>query len=196
MQKKNVVLFDFDGVLADSESFYSTIWETILGDIGLFFNEESLKGRNNTQFLAQFELDEIKKKQLLRKKKQAEKKFFENLKIEKKIIELVNTLSKKVRTAIVSNNSEVNIISFLKNNNCHDCFEIIVSEELNLEPKPSPEPYLYALKLLNVQKENCLIVEDSDIGLLAALNAGIESVFYDSNNRENSLQNILTKILV
>ena len=65
--------------------------------------------------------------------------------------------------------------------------------------KPDPEIHYKILKELNVKPEECLIVEDSLIGIEAAINAGIEFVViydkYSDGNREkiNNLAKIQFK---
>lgn len=45
-----------------------------------------------------------------------------------------------------------------------------------IKPKPNPEPYNYAMKILKVQKKNTLIFEDSPVGLLSAKRSGANYV--------------------
>ncbi len=64
--------------------------------------------------------------------------------------------------------------------NINDYFSVVYTREDAKEIKPNPEIYLRLLKELNVSKEQCLIFEDSLIGIEAANNAGIEVVaIYD-----------------
>ena len=59
-------------------------------------------------------------------------------------------------------------------------FEIILSKEDVEEKKPSPEVHKKIMKILNVEPSECLIIEDSLIGVQAARNAWIEvAVIYD-----------------
>lgn len=64
--------------------------------------------------------------------------------------------------------------------NIDEIFEIILSKEDVKDKKPSPEVHNKIMKLLNVSPIECLIIEDSLIGVQAAKNAGIEvAVMYD-----------------
>ena len=82
-------------------------------------------------------------------------------------------------------NSNKNIISKA---DLDEMFEIILSKDDVEEKKPSPEVHNKIMKLLNVTPSECLIVEDSLIGVKSANNAGIEvAVIYDKysdNDRE------------
>lgn len=64
--------------------------------------------------------------------------------------------------------------------NFDDIFSLIYSKESVKEIKPNPEVHYKILEKLNVKKEECIIVEDSLIGVEAANNAGIEVIaIYD-----------------
>lgn len=64
--------------------------------------------------------------------------------------------------------------------NIEDIFSLVYSKGAVKELKPNPEIHDKILKELNVDKEECLIIEDSLIGVEAANNAGIEvAVIYD-----------------
>lgn len=59
-------------------------------------------------------------------------------------------------------------------------FDIVLSKEDVREKKPSPEIHNKILQTLNVKPTECLIIEDSLIGVQAGVNAGIEvAVMYD-----------------
>ena len=64
--------------------------------------------------------------------------------------------------------------------NIDEMFEIILSKEDVKDKKPSPEVHNKIMQVLNVSPSECLIIEDSLIGVQAAKNAGIEvAVIYD-----------------
>lgn len=64
--------------------------------------------------------------------------------------------------------------------NIDEMFEMILSKEDVKDKKPSPEVHNKIIQLLNVTPSECLIIEDSLIGVQAAKNAGIEvAVMYD-----------------
>ena len=53
-----------------------------------------------------------------------------------------------------------------------DYLNLIVSNQDVKKPKPDPEMYLVAMEKLNVNPEECLIIEDNDHGVQAALASG------------------------
>lgn len=66
--------------------------------------------------------------------------------------------------------------------NIDDIFDLILTKDDVINKKPNPEVYNKILERLNVTKEECIIIEDSLIGVKAAKNSGIEvAVIYDEN---------------
>lgn len=64
-----------------------------------------------------------------------------------------------------------------------EIFDIVLSKEDVAEKKPSPEVHNKILQVFNVKPSECLIIEDSLIGVQAAVNAGIDvAVIYDKHS--------------
>ncbi len=64
-----------------------------------------------------------------------------------------------------------------------DIFSIILSKDDVLNKKPNPEVHLKIMDILKVSCEDCLIIEDSLVGVEAACNAGIDVItVYEKNS--------------
>ncbi len=61
-------------------------------------------------------------------------------------------------------------------------------------PKPNPEPYLYTLEKLNLNRNNCIVIEDSFSGITSAKAAGLFTVAWviDKNDTKFSAADIVT----
>ena len=57
--------------------------------------------------------------------------------------------------------------------------------------KPSPDLFLHAAKTMGFSPEECLVVEDSIIGIDAAISAGMEAVLYDPKNLHEDINGLL-----
>ncbi len=96
-------------------------------------------------------------------------------------------LQQSIYTAITTTTSLSNIQRYQRNNtrinsrlNFEKDFDLILTREHVQNIKPHPEVYLKAIQHFNVQPEECLIIEDSLIGIEAAHQAGIEvAAIYD-----------------
>lgn len=194
--RKQGILFDFDGVLINSEKYYSEIWVKILYKYKISFSDDQLIGKNNIQFLNQFNLNEKQKKEILIKKNMMEKDFFIKKKIDPLVYKMIDKVHRNFVLGIVSNNYIENIKSFLSGNEISNNFKLIIGQESNYTPKPSPESYLAAVNLLNLEKKDVIIVEDSQIGFSAAENAQIDYIKFDYNDLINSINNIMLTIKI
>ena len=188
------VIFDFDGVLVDSEQIHHKAFNRVLAkfhyqlssreyyDRFLGLSDEELlrivdKERNLSLSSQQFG-------QLLGEKANL---FKEMAATEAGIIEgvpkFLNMLSDgRIPTAICSGALLPEIEMILEGAGLRNYFEVIVSAEQVERGKPDPEGFLLALKLLNkrmhksIKPEDCVVIEDSHWGLKAAKAAGMRAV--------------------
>jgi len=65
-----------------------------------------------------------------------------------------------------------------------DCFDVIVSAEDVTEHKPAPHCYLLAAQLLDVPTANCMVIEDSLAGVIAAKEAGMKVVGFSMYEKD------------
>lgn len=66
--------------------------------------------------------------------------------------------------------------NMLREANISDVFDLIVTKENVKEKKPSPEVYLYVLDYFHARSDECLVFEDSLLGIMASKGAGIETI--------------------
>lgn len=86
--------------------------------------------------------------------------------------------------------------NIIRKANMDDMFSLILSKEDVKEKKPSSEIYDKILSFYNVEPEQCLVIEDSLIGVMAARNAGIDVVsIYDkaSDGDREEIHQLVTK---
>ncbi|WP_425102135.1 HAD family hydrolase [Tropicibacter sp. S64] len=78
--------------------------------------------------------------------------------------------------AVVTNAPRVNAEHMLKAIGLRDAFEVLVIGDECVAGKPDPEPYLAAMRALQVTPEHCIAFEDSPSGLKAARASGAYTV--------------------
>jgi HAD superfamily hydrolase (TIGR01509 family) len=78
-----------------------------------------------------------------------------------------------VRLAVASNSPTHYVEHVLKKVNLLNAFEVIVGRDQVQNGKPLPDPYLEAARLIGCAPQDCVAVEDSPLGLLSAVNAGM-----------------------
>jgi HAD superfamily hydrolase (TIGR01509 family) len=190
------IIFDFDGVITDSEILHFRAFNRVLAPYGA---EITMKDYYKT-YLGLTDVDcfnlliregLLKKKatkqeieNLLKQKKEA---FEELAKTEGRIIEGVQDFLKmlgqnNITMAICSGALRAEIELILEEAHLRHFFEVIVSAEQVRKGKPSPDGFLLTLQKLNKGRQipitgaQCVVIEDSHWGLQAAKVAGMHTV--------------------
>jgi beta-phosphoglucomutase len=209
------VIFDFDGVITDSEVLHLRAYNQVLAQYGIEISTRDYY----KEYLGLSDLDCFKalvdKKVLQKPAKSIESlaeektEVFERLaETEGKIIEgvrdLLLMLSRyKIPMAICSGALLTEIELVLEQARLRSFFEVIVSAEYVRKGKPSPEGFLLTLKKLNHGRQNaisanqCVVIEDSRWGLEAARAAGMHSVAVTNSYDADELtlaEKIVTKL--
>jgi len=170
------LLFDLDGTLVNTEKFDGKILNKILKQYQLKIKEE-FKGYSLDEYISRATND----KALQKKIKEGFISQYE-LVLKNIQIEMNNKLLRYLRLgvspliALVTANNKRLTRQILKKTNLSKYFEIIITCEDVKYQKPHPDPYIKAMKELNVSPENCIVFEDSEGGIKSAKAAGIKNV--------------------
>ncbi len=178
------VLFDFDGVLADTEPVHCAAWAEVLAGFGLnltwdFYLRHGI-GVTDRQLLesvlAAAESPISVETMLLRwpaKQEAFRRRILCHPPIPPTVAEFVTTLN-NYRLAVVTSSQVWEIEPALDAAGIRACFGTLVGAADVTQHKPAPEPYLLASTRLSA----CLplVVEDSDAGIASATAAGFDSV--------------------
>ena len=97
------------------------------------------------------------------------------------------------KIGLASNSIKYSVDLMMVRSNLHEYFDIILSADDVVNPKPHPEIYLTAQKRLDIIPGRCLVVEDNPNGVAAATASGAH-VLVVKNPDDVSYKNILNKI--
>jgi len=192
------VYWDLDGTIANTElEAHLPAFNIAFKDLGIDWNWETDKyvnllkingGKNRISYYAKLNNDDLSEDLIL---KIHEKKQLHYLELIKKncvsfktgVFRLINELHrKKVRQFIVTSSSRIQVnllVEYLFNG--FNPFEFIISSEDVEFKKPNPLPYLKAIELSGIDKNNSIVFEDSNPGLKSSLAANLPTIFVPSN---------------
>jgi HAD superfamily hydrolase (TIGR01509 family) len=177
--KPELIIFDCDGVLIDSEVIANRVNVEVLSDLGVEFTLEEYMER----FVGVSLRDEVIEIENLRKIKlpddyEARLMHHKNKVFDKelKAIEGIAKFVKSIQTpkAVASGSSPERLEYTLKLTHLWELFAPhIYSTTLVPKSKPAPDIFLYTAKQFNVKPEKCLVIEDSTLGVRAGVAAGM-----------------------
>jgi beta-phosphoglucomutase len=173
------ILFDFDGVLADTEPIHYECWLEILAPFGLqpswdYYQRECIGisdrlmvERISTPALFDLIWPKYALKQALFRHKLTLKSPFLA-----ETTTMISDLSAHYKLAVVSSSGRTEIEPPIVRAGIREHFQAMVCGKEAGNLKPSPDPYLHAAQLLGAKKP--LVVEDSDAGEASGRAAGFE----------------------
>ncbi len=197
--KTSLVLFDCDGTLVDSETINAQAMSEILIELGhkKYTTELCLKnfiGCSAVEIIQTLEILNI-----------TDPNHTLNL-MHHRGISLAKTSLKPIKNAretirsiktpkcLVSNGDRKTVLEFLKITHLSEYFKehSVFTREQVSKPKPSPDLYLFAAQKFNTKPSNCLVIEDSVIGITAAKKAGMKVLGFTGANsfHEHMIQQI------
>ena len=175
------LLFDFDGVIADSEPIHWRAWHEALAPFSPELDWETYQcrcvGTSDLQMLQFFTeitalpstVDEV------RALYPQKRKIFQMLAASEPIVDerLVKLLAglKNLQLAVVTSSNQLEVEPILRHAGLLDVLRTVVYGNNVTHYKPHPEPYQIALACLGVQASEAIVFEDSPSGIRSGLDA-------------------------
>ena len=191
------IILDMDGLAINSEPGFIVAWKKAAQTFGITLDDEmvrtllghrseqiesALKNAIGTNFdggqfrllASQFWQDHVEKHGIL------PMPGLSNL------IELLET--KGIPFALATNSNRTNTEVCLVRSGLDKRFPIVVTRDHVKSPKPDPDLFLQAACRMGITAKDCLVLEDSDIGLQAAIRAEATAVLVNTNPTKDSKQ--------
>lgn len=201
------VLFDMDGVLVDSEPLYYRRKQRFLKEQDLLIEDEvllSFVGRTIQDLFSALFQDP----QMIQQMKASYQHYqYEHpiaydriLRPEVKPV-LQQLHAQGIRCGLASASPRNNIKRMLESCDLSHAFDAVVCSEDVLHSKPYPDVYLKVMELLHLAAQECLVIEDSPTGILAATAAGCQVLalqdhqFAMDQSKANHIIDSLTAIM-
>jgi beta-phosphoglucomutase family hydrolase len=178
------LIFDMDGTLVDSGQLHEFTWTVTLEQYGIPIDAplmRSLAGvptKDTLEILVKkfdckvaASLDEMNEF-----KEQCVRDNMHRYVQATALIDVVKRYHGKKPMAIGTGANTAEASMVLKQCNLHSYFDAVVGADQVKNPKPAPDTFLLCAKLLGVDASQCVVFEDSKLGLQAAARAGMAGI--------------------
>jgi beta-phosphoglucomutase family hydrolase len=175
-------LFDCDGTIVDSMPLHYVAWKRILAEWGCEFDEQtfySWGGMPVTEIIAALNVRNGLAMPVEEVQRRKEALYFEilpELQAVPEVLEHIELSHGHIPFAVVSGSTRESVTKSLETLGILDKFDTLVCAGEYERSKPDPQPFLIAAERLGVAPEDCLVFEDTEMGIQAATAAGMASV--------------------
>jgi len=181
----DAVIFDWDGTLADTTRVVVDSFQKVLKEIGCKVSDEFIArrigiGTKNTfkEALKKLDitLDDETLDEFVKKKIKIQIELTENVNLFEGTVDLLNSLQNRVKIALATMSNREVINKLLSEKRIRKYFEVILTADEILQPKPNPEVLMECAKKLKCLSEKCVVIEDSVFGVKAAKKAKMKCI--------------------
>ncbi|WGV23292.1 HAD family hydrolase [Halotia branconii] len=178
-------IFDMDGLLFDTESIARWAWKKAIKNHGYVMSDElynELIGRDlssrekifKQKYGENFPFDSVKAQRVTIGD---EREMREGLPVKPGVLDLLNQLSNLgLIMALATGTSRIRTIRRLTDAGIYQYFTTIVTSEDVAKGKPAPDIFLETSRQINVAPLQCMVFEDSFVGVQAAFQAGMWTI--------------------
>jgi beta-phosphoglucomutase len=177
------LIFDLDGVIIDSMPFHQRAWQRYLEVTGIGSGDslDFMHGQRNEEIVRAL-LGPDADLQTVIAHGAAKEQMYRDMLRERLGEHLVAGIAEWLEhiagapIALATNAERANVDFVLDGGSLRRYFDAIVDGSQVERPKPAPDVYLRAAELLNIPPRNCIVFEDSPVGVAAAVAAGMRVV--------------------
>ena len=195
-RSRKTILWDMDGVIADSGPFHFAAWQEVFDKRGIDFTKDDftrLFGSRNdfiVRTIIDQDLSEEDVKLIVEEKERGFRdKAKGNIKLFPGVMKLLNSIKQgDFKSALGSSAPSENIDLTCDELNIRSYFNCIVSGKEVPESKPSPQIYLLAAEKVGAEPHDCIVIEDSPLGVKAAKAAGMRCLAVTNTHPEQELR--------
>lgn len=188
MNKIKACIFDLDGVIVDTAKYHFKAWRRLANELGFDFTEEEneqLKGVSRVESLnlilkwgRKQENDEEVKTAMADKKNAWYLEYIERMTSDE-ILPGAETFLREVKSKgikVVLGSASKNSKLILERIGIIGLFDVIVDGNSTTKSKPDPEVFLMGAEAVGASPKECIVFEDAEKGIEAALNGGFYTV--------------------
>jgi len=172
------VIFDLDGVLIDSEELQYRAYQQVLAEFGVSVTREVYgrewiaAGRGAEYAVATYALPVSPAELRARKQPVYHHILREEVELMPGVRPALERLAKSYRLAVATNSNRADVGYVVQRFQLHPFFHAVITREDYPGAKPEPDAFVTAAEALGLPPSQCVVIEDSHRGLLAAKRAG------------------------
>ncbi|AJS61000.1 beta-phosphoglucomutase [Paenibacillus sp. IHBB 10380] len=198
-------LFDLDGVLVDTAKYHFLAWKRLADELGFEFTEndnERLKGVSRMASLdillevGNVQLDDATKIALAEKKNNWYVEYISTMD-ESEILPGALTFLQELKQygiKVALGSASKNAMTILNNAHLVPYFDAIIDGTKTSYAKPDPEVFILGAEAVQVSPEHCVVFEDAEAGIEAALRAGMRSIGIGSTNTLTQAEYVVSSL--
>lgn len=184
-----IVLFDFDGVIADTESQYTYFWNKMGMDyLGLEEFGHTIKGQTLVQIFGKYFDGKLKEQQEIVPQLNA---FEQNMSYDyiPGALEFMQELKKRgIRSAIVTSSNDIKMSNaYAAHPELLELVDTVLTSEHFSKSKPDPECFLKSMEALGATPQETIVFEDSFHGITAGRASGAKVIGLATTNSREAL---------
>jgi beta-phosphoglucomutase len=178
------ILFDLDGVFVDTLHYHYLAWKKMLEEIGGTVSEHTIllhEGRNSREILplllsdAGIALPEDKHQDFIDRKREYYRSIVDVRHFPNALPVMETLKARGFKTALVTacalRNMEASLDAEQRGK-----FDFVITGDEVPRAKPFPDPYLAAMRQLDLTPEECIVVENAPLGIESAKAAGMQCI--------------------
>lgn len=172
-----LMMIDLDGTLFDTKEINYYAYKEALEKYGFKIDYDyyckHCNGRHYTDFLPVITtFDYSILKEIHEIKKDVYRKYIKRGKVNQALVDILNKRGNECKAALITTASKQNTYDILNEFNIRNIFDLIITHEDITKYKPDPEGFFRAMEYFQVCPEECVIFEDSSVGIEAAEKTG------------------------
>lgn len=193
--KYRKIIFDFDGVIADTDTYRYQLLKEVLEKhhIHLDGNEDDLIGITTQKFLSDHfgHLDKATMADIINERRSL---FFKHIARYSHLFPgAKDTLIKLKQSGyslfLATSNDQEMITRLLSHHRIDGIFQSVFPKEITEDARTMKKSYKNVLAQMKASGEDCLVIEDSSTGVMAAKEAGLFCVGFNRNDDPNVIEN-------
>ncbi len=175
-------LFDCDGTIANSLPLHYEAWQAAVQPWGghmpldLFYAWGGIPVPKTVEMLNEHLSLSMPVEAVTELREQEYFKRFPTLAAHPEVERIIRDMHGRIPLAVVSGSARASVEKTLRHLGLWECFDAVVGAEDVARGKPAPDPFLAAARKLGVEPSKCLVFEDAQPGVDAAIAAGMKYV--------------------